>query len=517
VRQEIEAFQALGHEDRVLCLIVDGEPGASDRPTSSTRECFSPPLRTRKVDGQLVACEPLAADVRKSRDGKTNAKLKIIAAMLGVTFDELRRREDQRRLQQRVRLTAALALFTLAAAAAYLTALDAGLGFPGGIAFRHWLDGHEVSLMRPIPEDMTIRDKAAGLQKMLVASLEQARDGSNSYPANFNRSRQQPWAHNMAAFALLGLSTRTALLTGGSAPMRSQSEKNFGELGSVSTPEFWGLMALARGFDIQLDDPDAPIRLETTQRTLEEFLSPDDPGGWTLFRTIPAMRRADAYSTAMALMALLEARRARLPWSGSVERRDELIRASFDWLVRNFQTTADPPGWQAGTSSLGESADGLTLQIYGRLLDAEREAGLHIPDLIDREIGRHLARVQGRAIEFLGGSGEFGVDPDGPGGLPETSEGINFLWHPWAIDCATRWLNRREGKPLSTQERVEIQRLLGHLVLSLGDQAVARATQKWTFTASETLYGLSSVLSTSSRTDSSDTPRRAGLGASTRP
>ena len=66
--------------------------------------------------------------------------------------------------------------------------------------------------------------------------------------------------------------------------MRSQSEKNFGELGSVSTPEFWGLMALARGFDIQLDDPDAPIRLETTQRTLEEFLSPDDPGGWTLFR-----------------------------------------------------------------------------------------------------------------------------------------------------------------------------------------------------------------------------------------
>jgi len=196
----------------------------------------------------------------------------------------------------------------------------------------------------------------------------------------------------------------------------------------------------------------------------------------------------------MALMALLEARRAKLPWSGSVERRDELIRASFDWLVRDFKPKAEPPGWQAGTSSLGESAEGLTLQIYGRLLDAEREAGLHIPAAIEQEIGPQLARVFGRSIEVLGGSGEFVSDPDGPGSLPELSEGINFLWHPWAIDCAARWLNRSTGNPLSTLDRVAIQRLLGHLILNLGDDAVARATRGWTFTASETLYGLSSFL-----------------------
>ena len=97
-------------------------------------------------------------------------------------------------------------------------------------------------------------------------------------------------------------------------------------------------------------------------------------------------------------------------------------------------------------------------------------------------------------MEFLGGSGEFSFDPDGP---VELSESIGFLWHPWAIDCATRWLNRSAGSPLSTQERVELQRLLGHLILSLGDAAIAEATKGgpkgWTFRASETLYGLSSI------------------------
>ena len=130
----------------------------------------------------VVACEPLAADVRKSKDGKTNAKLKIIAAMFGVTFDEVRRREDQRRFQRRVRMTLALGFSTVALAAAYLIALDAGIGAPGGAAFIK-IDSHELSVMRPIPEEAAIRDEAAALRQRLVAWLEEARGGSNSFPA----------------------------------------------------------------------------------------------------------------------------------------------------------------------------------------------------------------------------------------------------------------------------------------------------------------------------------------------
>jgi hypothetical protein len=130
VQREIEAFEALGREHRVLCLIVDGEPGASQRAESAALECFSRPLRTRTKDGGTVACEPLPADVRPSKDGKTNAMLKLIATMLDVSFDDLKRREDQRRLRRRARLALSLAAAVLVMAVGYLIALDAGLDAP---------------------------------------------------------------------------------------------------------------------------------------------------------------------------------------------------------------------------------------------------------------------------------------------------------------------------------------------------------------------------------------------------
>ena len=152
VRQEIETFESFGRQERVLCLVVDGEPGVTGaHPEGPELECFSPPLRTRRQGDVLVPCEPLAADARKSKDGKTNAKLKIVASMLGVSFDDLRRREDERRLRQRIRIAAAVAASTILLTAGYLMALDGGAAAPGGDAFRQWLDGHEVSLLRPIP------------------------------------------------------------------------------------------------------------------------------------------------------------------------------------------------------------------------------------------------------------------------------------------------------------------------------------------------------------------------------
>jgi hypothetical protein len=40
VNGEVAAFKAAAGEDRVLCLIVDGEPNASDKPDSGLLECF---------------------------------------------------------------------------------------------------------------------------------------------------------------------------------------------------------------------------------------------------------------------------------------------------------------------------------------------------------------------------------------------------------------------------------------------------------------------------------------------
>lgn len=89
VGREIEAFRALGRDDRILAYVVDGEPPG----------CFHPALLAPAAGGGVV--EPLAADARPGRDGR-DAPLKLIAGMLGVGFDALRQRELQARLRRLV-------------------------------------------------------------------------------------------------------------------------------------------------------------------------------------------------------------------------------------------------------------------------------------------------------------------------------------------------------------------------------------------------------------------------------
>ena len=105
VNEEILAFKRLGREDRIFCLIVGGEPHATDMPGREDEECFPSALRYRLgPGGQLSSTrtEPIAADARAGKDGKENAKLKLIAGMLGVGFDSLKRREQQRRTRRLV-------------------------------------------------------------------------------------------------------------------------------------------------------------------------------------------------------------------------------------------------------------------------------------------------------------------------------------------------------------------------------------------------------------------------------
>lgn len=76
VNKEIRTFQEFHGQRRILAMIVDGEPNSG-----GAKECFPPAIR---------AIEPIAADARPEADGKRDAKLKLLAGMLGVTFDALR-------------------------------------------------------------------------------------------------------------------------------------------------------------------------------------------------------------------------------------------------------------------------------------------------------------------------------------------------------------------------------------------------------------------------------------------
>ncbi len=104
VNSEIELFRSLhpDNEKKIYALIIEGEPPA----------CFPPALTAGDA-------EPIAADAREAGDGKADAKLKLIAGILGVGFDRLKRREEKRqrnRLLTMVSVVSAVAVMTTALA-----------------------------------------------------------------------------------------------------------------------------------------------------------------------------------------------------------------------------------------------------------------------------------------------------------------------------------------------------------------------------------------------------------------
>ena len=109
VNEEIRSYKARGRGHRVFCLIADGEPFASNR-NQPEQECFAPALRFQLHEhGQIgdLPAEPIAADLRPGKDGRQDALLKLIAGVLALPLDELRRRERRRQIRQRLIATAA--------------------------------------------------------------------------------------------------------------------------------------------------------------------------------------------------------------------------------------------------------------------------------------------------------------------------------------------------------------------------------------------------------------------------
>lgn len=106
VNEEIRAFKAAGRGDRILALIVDGEPN------DPANECFPPALKFTVDPAGLTTDvrdkKPMAADAREKGDGKLLAKLKLVAGLIGVELDEVRRRDEAER-QRRTRFYRGLA------------------------------------------------------------------------------------------------------------------------------------------------------------------------------------------------------------------------------------------------------------------------------------------------------------------------------------------------------------------------------------------------------------------------
>ncbi len=112
IDEEIRLFAEAGRWHKVLAVIIDGDPEAREGPAA----CF-PEALYRDPEGHEH--EPLASDMRPHADGKRLGLQKLIAGILGVPLDLLRRREHQRLVRRRLVLgtvavgLAAVGLFSL--------------------------------------------------------------------------------------------------------------------------------------------------------------------------------------------------------------------------------------------------------------------------------------------------------------------------------------------------------------------------------------------------------------------
>ena len=152
VDEEIRTFAASGRAQFIRLIIVDGEPHSAD----PARECLPPSL------AREGAAEPLAADIRKEGDGKQAAKLKLLAGILGVPYDELRQREAARRQKR-------LAAFALAASVGFI--LMAGLTLFAFISRADAVRQRQLAEKRTITAERTL-DFVKGMFKL--ADPEQA-------------------------------------------------------------------------------------------------------------------------------------------------------------------------------------------------------------------------------------------------------------------------------------------------------------------------------------------------------
>lgn len=90
--EELRCFIELGRRDHILAVLTEGEPADS----------FPDEIRFFEADGIIQEKEPLAADVRASSKEEAlkklnREKLRILAPMLGVTYDDLVQRARKRR------------------------------------------------------------------------------------------------------------------------------------------------------------------------------------------------------------------------------------------------------------------------------------------------------------------------------------------------------------------------------------------------------------------------------------
>lgn len=156
VRREIETFIELHGRERIVCVLADGNSETSIPSILKTQ--FVP-----DAQGILreMPAEPLAADLRSESKAKRKTELlRIIAAVAGCNFDDLRRREQARR-RKRIALSAT--------AVVAIVALLGVFAFQAHSASRAAQQAESIALAAESHEQLARGERRQALETALAA------------------------------------------------------------------------------------------------------------------------------------------------------------------------------------------------------------------------------------------------------------------------------------------------------------------------------------------------------------
>lgn len=174
VQREIEFFLKTHSKDRVLTVVAEGEPVDVVPPILRERE-VTVTLDDGSEETVTMPMEPLSCDYRGDFRKARNEELpRLVAAMLGCSYDELKQRQRQYRVR---RMTAAFS-----AVAVLLAALSAYYAWSASQIQQNYLESLKNQSQYLSAESLTLLENGDRMNAMLLALEALPKDDKDERP-----------------------------------------------------------------------------------------------------------------------------------------------------------------------------------------------------------------------------------------------------------------------------------------------------------------------------------------------
>ncbi len=515
VNREIEVFHSLGRQDQVLAAIIDeGATGALPFPPAL--------LRQINTDGSVSTLEPLAADLRRGKDGFRDGKLKLIAGILGVSFDSLKRRDlAARRRRQVFASFIGLLIFSLLTVT-YIGLADSGAPLFAADSIRRTLDDFDVSIFRRAASEGSINQTTSALRRTLIGQALNDLDKQNQVLRFTPEGRiGGTWELGQVVASIAGAPEATASdlrrakqwLEVPFEPGRASEAEGvaYGWLWyQLKNPQAEAALWPIIGISALLSRKDALTsnererfvqHLRYAQRAASHYYRPND-GGWNHLPN--QIGPPSLYAALTGLEAMVAVRECNERWLDETgeDRLQQMIAKTAGYLIDSYDREGEwrpRPGWH-GSQSTREVTPvaSLTLLSYSLLLRASEvePESVRLSTEMLSDIARRVALLPIEGSPFATDEDRIDTEFRDLDGIQKRGGYKYHLpWFPYAVACANGWLRHLKITNAPRADILAARRVLGELILKSGQEV---AITRQDFYRAENLLRLDRVLKDSS-------------------